>query len=347
MYNLTHHIDEQLLKFIHDIPKAELHCHIDSVPMNLVLKFAERNNVLLPFSTIKEGKEYIWKNRDGTLRGFLRIWETMLKSIHTERDFHDMVVEFARDADNQHIIYREAMFSYAPHKRRGLPLETVLNGLYSGWLEAKNKYKVDIKFIANIDRTFDPKESYEYVNQIIESKTKLPIIAFGLDSQEKGYPAYPHKKAFELARTNGYKITAHCGEEAGAYSVWDCLNNIRVNRIDHGFRAEEDMHLLSHLAANDILLTFCPTSNITEYDSYHKYPLKKFMELGIKICINSDDPPFGHGSLIDNYVSIVDYFNLKKHDIINLVRNAFIYNYGGNEHLRKVDEWLNVNCMYP
>lgn len=341
MYNKIHEISPKLKELICEIPKAELHCHIDSIPAKLLLRFADRNKVSLPFSDVKSAEKYIWDKKDGTLESFLEIWKITLCALHTEEDFYDMVIEFAKDAKEQNIIYREAMFSYFAHANRGVALDTVVNGLSAGWNEAKKRYDVDIRFIANIDRTIEPDKSFKFIKDITKYKEKLPIVSIGLDCAENGYPAYVHKEAFKLADKLGFYKTAHCGEDAEAYSVWDCINNIRVDRIDHGFKSDKDEYLMDYLAEKKILLTMCPTSNMSSFtENPQDYPFKLFMEKGIKICVNSDDPPYGHGNLIDNFCAVTEYFNLSEKDIITLAKNAFEYNYCGKEYLEQVNNWI-------
>lgn len=326
---------------IQEIPKAELHCHIDCVSPEILLRFGKRNNVDLPVSTVEEAKEKLYKSFED-LDEFLEVWLLVMSVIQTEDDYAELVVECAKDAKRQNIIYREGMFTYqAAHESRGIALETVVNGLAKGREMAMEQYGIDIRFIAEIDRTSSSEESTAYVHNISKYRDKLPITAVGLDMHEIGYPAHNHKEAFKLAKEYGFNLTAHAFE-GGAEQIWDTLESLDVQRIDHGSQSIEDRKLVKHLAERDLPLTLCPDSDFQLGIHHHDdHPIRELFDMGVKITINSDDPHFFPSDLIDNYMTVAELYNFTEEELISIVRNGFRYNFSGNEYLEQFDKWVS------
>lgn len=337
-------IENALKEFIQACPKAEVHYHIDCISKELFIKFANRNGMELPFSNEEEMNAF-YDFR--SLEGFLKAMLLSIDAIQKEEDFVEMVVECAADMKRQNIIYREAMFDYTGcYGRRGISLDTVITGFAKGLKIAKEQFgEVDIRFIANLDRTNDVNANCAYLQELVKYKAVLPIIAVGMDMAEIGYPARNQKKAFELARSYGFHLTGHNGEDLGAQSVWEALDTLGLERVDHGVRSVEDSRLLKYLADRQIMLTLCPDSNISlgVYPEWEKYPLRELMKSGVKICINSDDPGVLHYDLNGNFIKCTEVFKLTKEEIVELIRNSFIYNFEGKEHLNELEEWLETH----
>lgn len=337
-------IRQELKQLITDIPKAEVHYHIDSVPPHLLLRFAERNKVSLPFNTLEGAKEF-YKFKD--LDAFLQILELTCSVIQTEEDYYDMVVDSGREAKEQNIIYREAMFTYAndSHQGRGVAFETVMEGFSAGRKTVMDQYGVDMRFIAELDRTQSLERNMAAAKLYIEHKDKFPLVAIGYDYAEIGYPACRHEEVFRYIKEQGMNRTAHCGEEVGPESVWESIRCQDVQRLDHGVRSIEEDALIDYLVDKEMLLTVCPISNvmINTHPSIQEHPTHELMKRGVKICINSDDPGLFDKNLIDNFVEISETYALGERDIIDLVRNALRYNFSGQEHLKTIDNWLRDN----
>jgi adenine deaminase len=335
-------LNNELKNLIQNIPKAELHCHIESIWPEMVLKLAERNKMIPPFADV-DSAVLAYKSIS-TLDDFLDAWKAAVSVVCTAEDYYDITMEFGRDAKRQNIIYREAMFTYAAaHQNRDIALETVIEGFSAGRKDVLKKYGVDIRFIAEIDRTISPEDSLAFVKSINKYRENLPITAIGLDCEEIGYPASIHKEAFNLARELGFNTTAHVSEDVGPESGWDTINKTKVDRFDHGVRSIEDPELVVWLAEHKTLLTVCPLSNLMvgTYPSLEKHPIMELINNGVKVCINSDDPPFIGSDLVETYIAVAETFSLNNQQVIQLVRNAFLYNFSGNEYISKVDDWLN------
>lgn len=337
---------EQMPDMIAQCPKAELHYHIDCISPELFIRFSKRNGKSLPFRSEKEAKSfYQFRN----LSEFIGVMQVSIASIWKEEDFADMVLACAADMKRQNIVYREAMFDYTScYGNRGISLETVVCGFARGLELAKEQYgEVDLRFIANLDRTNSVETNYAYLEELEAYRKRIPLIAVGMDMEENGYPAHRQEKVFRLAERLGYHLTGHNGEEAGAESVIDALDTLHLSRLDHGVRSVEDEWLLKRLAEQKILLTLCPDSNIClgVYPSWEAYPLRKLLEAGVKVCINSDDPGVLPLDLTENLQRCVRTFQLTGEEVIALIRNPFLYNFAGQEHLEQVDQWLAAHLQ--
>ena len=331
-------------QFIHEIPKAELHIHLDSVPPELLLRCARRNNVELPFTDVKGAIEWY---RFNDLEEFLQKWEVTTGVLFTETDYYEIALELGKDMQRQNIIRREVMFTYAAAHEGRVELDTIMKGLARGRQQVKEEFGLDLYFIADIDRTISPERSLNYVNEIAAYKDEVGILGIGLDCQEVGYPAGVHKDAFARARELGFKLSAHCGEEyaAGPEGVWDVVNDLNVDRIDHGNQAIRDNDLVEHIVEHDIPMTLCPVSNVSinVYESIAEHPIIELRNRGATVTVNSDDPPFFQTDLNTNFTQLAETFNLGVDDIIQLVRNSFSCSYASDEektaYLAGLDDW--------
>ena len=339
-----------MIQFIRDIPKAELHIHLDSVAPELLLRIAKRNNVVLPFADIESAIE--WYQFDD-LEEFLRKWKLTTNVLISELDYYEVALDLGRDMQRQNIVRREVMFTYAAAHEGRVELKTMMQGLACGRRQVKEEFNIDLFFIANIDRTISPTRSLQYVNDIAEYKDEVGILGIGLDCQETGYPAGIHKVAFKRARELGLKLSAHAGEEyaAGPGGVWDVINDLNVDRIDHGNQSIRDDALVHHIVKNNIPMTLCPISNVSinVYEAVKDHPIIALRDKGVSVTVNSDDPPFFRTDLIDNYIRLFEAFDLCKNDIVEFVRNSFRCSYATEDekikYMAKLDDWLNKNPL--
>jgi adenosine deaminase len=316
-------LTKELKAFIQRIPKAELHCHLEgSIQPVTLLKLAARHSIKLPFEDEESAKKfYEFEN----LNQFIDILSLTSSTLQTAEDFKTITVEFGADAARQNIAYREVFFSYDAHRNRGIEWETVISGIAAGRIESKERYGVEMWFIADMDRTTDPEASLSMVELAHKSREQAGIIGVGMDSKEALNPASRHKVAFDRAKELGFRLVAHAGEDAGAESVWDALD-MGVERIDHGVRSIEDDKLLQRLVEIQIPLTVCPISNIQLkiFPNMAAHPIKRLMDAGVFVTVNSDDPPMFHADVVKNYLQVADTFNLTADDVEKLARNSFM-----------------------
>lgn len=345
-------IDNKLKQFIENIPKAELHIHLDSIPPELLLRFAKRNSVDLPFSSVEEFNTwYVLKD----LEDFMQKYTLSTSVLQTEEDYYEIAFELGKAMKQQNILRCETMFTYAAAHEGRVELDVMFSGLVRGRIAAKEEFNVDLYYIAEIDRTISPDRSLKYIEQITPYKDEVGLLGIGFDCQEAGYPAGPHKDAFELARENGFYLSAHCGEEysVGPEVIWEVIESVNPNRIDHGNQAIRDDKLVKLLAESQIPLTLCPMSNVAlqVYNDVSEHPIIDLREKGVFVTLNSDDTTMinNNNNLTFNYTCLADAFNLSYSDIVGLARNSFLASYASKDekqnYLSQFDAWLSKNIL--
>jgi adenosine deaminase len=310
----------ELKRFITQLPKAELHCHLEgSIQPARLLRLAERNGIALPFDS-EEGARAFYQFDN--LNQFLRIFGLACSTLRTARDFEDITVDLGADAARQGIWRREVFFTFAFHERRGIRWEETVTGIASGRRIVAQRFGVDMAFILDIDRTIPPEDGLRHVELAHADRERLPIIGVGLDAQEQGYPASRHEPAFARAAELGLHRVAHAGEDVGPESVREALDRLRVERIDHGVRAIEDRALVAHLAETRTPLTVCPASNIAlkVYRDIAAHPVKQLIDAGVVVTLNSDDPPMFDTDTVNEYAQVAEHFSLGHDELIALAR---------------------------
>ena len=306
--------------FIEGLPKVELHLHIEgSLEPELMFALAQRNKVNLPFKSVEEvRKAYNFSN----LQDFLDIYYQGMGVLLTEKDFYDLTWAYLEKCAANKVMHTEIFFDPQGHTARGVKFETVLNGITHALDDGKKKLGISSKVIMCFLRHLSEEEALKTLEQALPYKDR--IIGVGLDSSEKGYPPSKFERVFAKARTAGFLIVAHAGEEGPPEYVWEALDKLKVNRIDHGNRALEDDKLVARLVTDGMALTVCPLSNLKlcVVKDMSDHPLKKMLTLGLKATVNSDDPAYFGGYMNDNYKSVAKALNLEKSDLLTLARNS-------------------------
>jgi len=308
--------------FIKNIPKAELHIHIEgSFEPELMLKIAQRNNIEVKYKSVKDLKQaYNFNN----LQDFLDIYYQGARVLIKEEDFYDLTWAYLQKAHEQNIVHTEIFFDPQTHTDRGVPFKTVINGINKAFKEGEEKLGISSKLIMCFLRHL-PEESAEKTLKEAHPYKKL-ITAVGLDSSEVGNPPSKFQNVYKKAIEEGYLTVAHAGEEGPTEYVWEALQLLKVSRIDHGDRSLEDEKLINELAKTQIPLTMCPLSNLKlkVIKELKDHPLKKMMEKGLLVTINSDDPAYFGGYINENYLQTAAALNLNKEDITKLAKNSFL-----------------------
>jgi adenosine deaminase len=340
-------IDSKLMELITSIPKAENHIHLEgAITCELLLCFGKRNNVTLPFDNVIGAKKYILANTS-SLDTFINVFNLVNSVLFTADDFYELVMDYAQDAARQNIIYRETMISFAVHEKRGVPMETIMEGISKGRKEALEKYGVNIQFVAEVDRAKDGEWSKDFVRKIIKYKESAPIVAIGWElglegAEEDNNKAEEFTEAFDMAQEAGFYKTAHCGEAQEAWSIWDAINHLKVDRIDHGVQAAGDPELVKYLAEKKIPLTVCPSTNLLcgLYDSFKSHPLGALREAGVICSVNTDDPAYIFDDLNAEYAKVAEAYGYEEEEIIQLVRDSFEHSFAGRQYLGNLDSFL-------
>lgn len=334
-------LSQKMLDFIAQIPKGENHIHIEgSIPARTALKLAKRNGVALPFDTEAGMKAYIM-NHVVDLNSFMKCDRMINAVCLNEEDYFDVVYDLGADAKRQNIVYQELHLDYPLNEERGIPIDVVMRGYGAAQKAVKEEFGVEIVYIAGIDRSLPPEQCAAFIRNL---EPYLDMIdGVGMDCEEQGYPCILHKEAYEIAGKMGLYKTAHAGEDAGCQNIWDALDVLGCQRIDHGVRAIDDPALVSELAAREILLAMCTRSNnMTRlFPSPAAHSIKPLMEAGVICSISSDDPPYV-GDLLWEYQGVVENLGFGEAEIIKLARNSLAYSIKGQHHLPAFDMWVKA-----
>ncbi len=311
----------ELQNLIREIPKAELHLHIEGTfEPELMFEIANRNGIKLKYDSVEELKEAY---NFGNLQDFLDIYYAGTNSLQTKRDFYDLTWAYLKKANEQNIVHTEIMFDPQAHTERGVDFSTVIEGIHEALTDAKEKFGMTSKLILSFLRHLDEKSAFETLE--MSKDYKQWITAVGLDSSEVGHPPSKFKNVFAKAKEEGFRICAHAGEEGPPEYVWEALNLLNVDRIDHGNRSLEDEILVEKLVEKQIPLTVCPLSNIKlrNVDKIENHPIKVMLDKGLLATVNSDDPAYFGGYVNENFMAVTDALNLRKTEIITLAANSF------------------------
>ncbi|MDX5585945.1 MAG: adenosine deaminase [Aureibaculum sp.] len=329
--------------FINNLPKAELHLHIEGTfEPELMFNIAKRNNIKIKYKSIDEIKAAY---QFDCLQDFLDIYYAGAGVLITEQDFYDLTYSYLQKCANQNVRHTEIMFDPQTHTERGISFQTVIKGISKACQDANEKLGVSSLLIMSYLRHLSEEDAFKTLEQSIPFKHL--ITAVGLDSSEKGNPPSKFKKVFEASVREGFIPLAHAGEEGPPEYVWEALDLLKIHRIDHGNNCLQDDALVQEIIKRDIALTVCPLSNtaLQVVDDLRNHPLKKMMGLGLKVTINSDDPAYFGGQVNQNYIDIQKALNLTKQEIYELAKNSFQYSLLDKATKQEYIEELQLYCF--
>jgi len=302
------------------MPKIELHVHIEgTLEPELMFELASRNSVQLPYKTVKEiHNAYQFTN----LQSFLDIYYQGACVLLREQDFYDLMTAYLKKAHEQNVRHAEIFFDPQTHTHRGIPFEVVINGLVRAKEDAQQKWGISSELIMCFLRHLSPQDALKTLDQAHPFKEK--ILGVGLDSSEVGNPPSLFKEVFLRAKSEGYLLVAHAGEEGPPEYVWEALKLLDVKRIDHGVRSIEDPTLITYLVKHQIPLTVCPLSNIKlrVFDVMTDHNIKKLLDLGVCVTINSDDPAYFGGYMNENFTATQEGLQLSTKDLSQICSNT-------------------------
>jgi adenosine deaminase len=307
--------------FIRRLPKAELHLHIEgSLEPELMFALAARNGISIPYASVEDVRAaYAFSN----LQDFLDIYYAGAAVLQTEADFRDLAVAYFERAAADGVVHAEIMFDPQTHTDRGIAFGTVIEGLLAGMAEAEARLGVTSRLIMSFLRHLSEEAAFETL--AMAEPWLERITAAGLDSSELGHPPAKFARVYAAARAKGLKLTAHAGEEGPPDYVHEALDVLGVDRIDHGNRALEDEALVARLAAEGMTLTVCPLSNLKlcVVNDLAAHPIDRMLAAGLKVTVNSDDPAYFGGYILDNYRAVAQARGLSRADMVQLARNSF------------------------
>jgi len=307
--------------YIHGIPKAELHIHIEgSLEPELMFEIGARNGIKLLFNSLDE----VRKAYDFTdLQSFLDIYYEGACVLCHENDFYDMTFAYMKKIHGQNVRHTEIFFDPQTHTDRGIPFETVITGIHNALTDAEEQLGISSRIIMCFLRHLSADSAMKTLEQAIPFRDW--IIGVGLDSSEVGNSPAKFQAVFEKALSEGFLTVAHAGEEGPPEYIREALKMLKVSRIDHGVRCIEDDRLVEKLKLEQIPLTVCPLSNVRlcVFDNITEHNLKQLYDLGLCVTVNSDDPAYFGGYIEENYIAVQKAFDLSRDDIFRLTKNAF------------------------
>ena len=326
-------------RFIADLPKAELHMHIEgSLEPEMMFTLARRNRVPIPFDTVEAVRAAYSFSR---LQDFLDLYYQGAEVLRTEQDFRDLACAYFARAAADRVIHAEIFFDPQTHTARGIPFAIAADGLLAGMAEAQAKLGVSSRLILCFLRHLSEEDAFATLKQAEPWLDR--IVAVGLDSSELGHPPEKFARVFAAAAGMGLKLVAHAGEEGPPEYVRQALDLLHIDRLDHGNRSLEDPELVARLVRQAMTLTVCPLSNLKlcVINKIEDHPMAEMLRLGLRATINSDDPAYFGGYVNDNYRAVAG--SLSRADLITLARNGFLGSFLPpaeiQRHLITIDEY--------
>ena len=331
-----------MIDLIQKLPKAELHLHIEgSLEPELMFRLARKNNVEIPYDSVEDVRAaYNFNN----LQSFLDIYYAGANVLLTQDDFYDLTWEYILKCVEDNVIHTEIFFDPQTHTERGVAFEAIITGIKEALADAKEKYGITSCIIMCFLRHLSQEAAFETLEQAMAFKDD--IIGVGLDSSELGNPPSKFKEVFQKAKEAGFKLVAHAGEEADFSYIYEALDLLNINRIDHGVQSIKSPELMQRLKDEQMPLTVCPNSNIElrVFDNYKEHNIKALLDYGLNISVNSDDPAYFKGYVNQNFINLYENLPITEEDIITLVKNsfrsAFISDELKEDYLAKVDAVL-------
>jgi adenosine deaminase len=302
------------------LPKAELHLHIEgTLEPELMFELARRNGVRLPYADAEAVRRAY---RFSNLQSFLDVYYRACSVLIHERDFYELTTAYLVRARDQGVRHAEIFFDPQTHTARGVRFETVVRGIGRALTEAR-ALGITSHLIMCFLRDLTVEDAIATLEQALAHRDV--IFGVGLDSAEVGHPPEKFRRVFERATSAGFRAVAHAGEEGPPEYIWQALDLLGAERIDHGVRCLEDRRLVQRLETDRIPLTVCPFSNVKlrVVDTLEQHPLAKMLEHGLCATVNSDDPAYFGGYIGENLAGVAKALRLDDSALIQLARNSF------------------------
>lgn len=308
-------------ELIKTLPKAELHLHIEgSMEPQMMFDLAARNGILIPFATVDDVRQAY---RFSKLQDFLDIYYQGMNVLQTEQDFYDLTMAYLKRVSADNVRHVEIFFDPQGHTDRGIPFGTVVEGISRALAEGSRSLGISSYLILSFLRHLSEEAAFETLKMAEPYLDRF--IGVGLDSSELGHPPEKFARVFAAARDLGLKLCAHAGEEGPPSYVYGALDDLQVDRIDHGNRAMEDSALVKRIIDAGLTLTVCPLSNLklAVIDRMEDSPIRTMLDAGIRATVNSDDPAYFGGYMNDNFNAVADALDLSAEQLATLARNSF------------------------
>ncbi|WP_240205569.1 adenosine deaminase [Vibrio sp. CyArs1] len=306
--------------FIQDLPKVELHLHIEgSLEPELLFKLAQRNGISLPYAS-PEALRTAYDFED--LQSFLDIYYQGANALITEQDFYDLTWAYLERCKADNVIHTEIFFDPQTHTERGIAFETVIKGIHRALQDGETTLGITSQIIMCFLRHLSEDSAIETLKQALPHKDL--IVGVGLDSSEQGHPPEKFARVFKMAKEHGFLTVAHAGEEGPAQNIVDAIELLGVSRVDHGVRCVESDELVASLIETKMPLTVCPLSNIKlcVFDDMSQHNIVSLLRKGVAVTINSDDPAYFGGYMTDNFKAVSEAHDMTHQELAQLTINA-------------------------
>ena len=311
-----------LRPFLRALPKAELHLHIEgSLEPEMMFELARRNGVVLPYASV-EAVRVAYAFRD--LQSFLDVYYAGAAVLVHERDFYDLGMAYFRRAKADGIVHAELFFDPQTHTARGVAFVTVLDGLERAARQAHAELGISSRLILCFLRHLPEADALRTLDEALPHISR--IHGLGLDSSELGHPPGAFQRVFARGKALGLALVAHAGEEGPAAYIREALDLLQIERIDHGVRVTDDAELMAELALTQVALTVCPLSNVKlrVFADLASHNLKRMLDAGLRVTINSDDPAYFGGYLVQNFLETSEALGLSRDELVTLARNSLL-----------------------
>ncbi|WP_219093826.1 adenosine deaminase [Pseudomonas sp. UMAB-40] len=306
--------------WLNALPKAELHLHLEgSLEPELLFALAERNKIALPWSDVETlRKAYAFNN----LQEFLDLYYQGADVLRTSQDFYDLTWAYLLRCKAQNVIHTEPFFDPQTHTDRGVPFEVVLNGIAAALKDGEQQLGITSGLILSFLRHLSEDEAQKTLDQALPFREAF--VAVGLDSSEMGHPPSKFQRVFDRARHEGFLTVAHAGEEGPPEYIWEAIDLLKIQRIDHGVRAIEDERLMQRIIDEQIPLTVCPLSNtkLRVFDHMSQHNTLDMLERGVKVTVNSDDPAYFGGYVTENFHALYTDLGMTQDQAKRLAQNS-------------------------
>ncbi len=339
----AHRGNRRVRAFLHGLPKVELHLHIEgTLEPELMFRLARRNGIVLPWRSVDAVRRaYVFQN----LQSFLDLYYAGCSVLRREEDFYDLAWAYLARIAGQNVRHAEIFFDPQAHTGRGVPFGTIVAGIGRALDEGRRRLGISSALIMCFLRHLSSEAAMEALEQARPFQDR--IVAVGLDSTEAGNPPERFRAVFERARAEGFRAVAHAGEEGPPEYIRQALDLLHVSRIDHGVRCIEDPGLVRRLAEEQVPLTVCPLSNVKlrVFPTMAEHNLKRLLDLGLCVTVNSDDPAYFGGYVEENFEAAREALGLTRDDIVRLARNAvrgsFLDDAGKERLLDELDAYVD------
>ena len=333
--------------FIAGLPKAELHLHLEAtLEPEMMLRIAKRNGIALPYASVEELKA-AYKFRD--LQSFLDMYYAGTNVLRTEQDFYDLTWGYLEHACADNVRHAEVFFDPQAHTNRGVPFKVAIEGIHGALADGAKKLGVSSYLMMCFLRDLSEEAAFATLDEALPFRDKF--VGIGLDSAEVGHPPRKFERVFARCRKLGFHVVAHAGEEGPAEYVSESLDLLKAERIDHGVRCLENPEVVARLKAAQIPLTVCPLSNVGlgVFPGIAQHNVKKLIESGLRVTVNSDGPAYFGGYINRNYAAAQQALGLTRQMLVDLAKNSFLSSFLPEEekqrHCAEVDAYVNRNAM--